>query len=520
MGRRPPGGQLGCLRAEIVATPGQDPCPNGSRRIIQVQRVRVNPLTRDEAREHNTEASLFAACEIIEIDRQINGEQVPEHLQRNFSLKGICKRRIIEHLLELDPHTHLFDRVSMLGLPTSLTSYLLYDTSLDDVDQYMDGGDHFVDNDDDANSNRSLDVAVGSDIDDCSGGGKDCAIDSDDDVTFDFANGEGEDIGIDSEDNDDNGNNDSSDVLVGNVVDDYSSRDCHDVFVESNGDDYNHDCSLDVAVGSDVGDYSISDHDAFYDSDNDDDHDYDDYSLAVAIGSDDEDGSQDIVGGSDDGDYSSDGNQDGDTSDEDDDDDYHDDNNSDGNLNVIDSDSYDSGNGSSLVIVSCDDEDDDHSNDCGLATVNSDGYGSDDGGRLAIVNSDDDDEYSNGGSLDVVIDSDDNRDDGNNLDDDDDDDYSNSGSLDTIIDSDDNGNLDHDDDDCSLVVVIDSDNDNDIDNDIGNVDSLDTISNDDSTDPHTDYLSFDVPLKHLEYLDLRIKELDPHTHLFNRVSRL
>ena len=43
----------------------------------------------------------------------------------------MCGEAIRKHLLDLDPHRHLFSRVPRLGLPRSLTEYLLYDMSLD-----------------------------------------------------------------------------------------------------------------------------------------------------------------------------------------------------------------------------------------------------------------------------------------------------------------------------------------------------------------------------------------------------
>ena len=466
-------GHLGCLRAALRASPGQDLCLNGSRRIVPVRRLRGSLLPHEEARAPDIKTLLFAASEkidrqIIEIDRQINGQQVQESLQRKFSLKDICRRKIKDHLLSLDPHTNLFGGVLRLGLPASLTAYVLYDIALDDDDEHADDSDDLVD---DVISNCSLDVAVGSDIDDYSNSDV-----SDDDVSVDNGGGS-EDIDTDSEDNDDNSNNCGLDVAVGNDVDDCTSG---GVFDDNDDDDYNHDCSLDVTVGTD---YSNRTHDTVFDSDNDDDCDDDEYSLTVASGSDvdgySNDGDQDIVGGSDE-----------DWEDEDDED--HDDDSSDGNPDVIDSDGYDSGNGSSLVIVSCDDEDDDYNNDGSLAAINSDGYDSGDGSSLDVASSEGDDDNGNGGSLDAVIDSDDD-DDNVNLD------------LDSSDDND-------DDDDYSLVVVIDSDDDDDV----ANVDSLDITSNDDNTDPHRDFLNFDFPLKHLEYLDLRTKELDPHTHLFNR----
>ena len=55
----------------------------------------------------------------------LNGEQT-------LNLRHICRETIRKHLLNLDPHTHLFDRMPRLGLPSLLTRYLLYYKSLDD----------------------------------------------------------------------------------------------------------------------------------------------------------------------------------------------------------------------------------------------------------------------------------------------------------------------------------------------------------------------------------------------------
>ena len=42
----------------------------------------------------------------------------------------------------MDPHEHLFGRIPRLGLPASMTEYLMYGVSLDDDD---DDGDDFDD---------------------------------------------------------------------------------------------------------------------------------------------------------------------------------------------------------------------------------------------------------------------------------------------------------------------------------------------------------------------------------------
>ena len=46
-----------------------------------------------------------------------------------------------KHLIKIDPHGNLFGRVPRLGLPTSLTSYLLYDATLDDDEEDEDDDD-------------------------------------------------------------------------------------------------------------------------------------------------------------------------------------------------------------------------------------------------------------------------------------------------------------------------------------------------------------------------------------------
>ena len=49
------------------------------------------------------------------------------------NLSHLCREIIRNHLLELDPHTHLFGRVPRLGLPAALQSYLLYHQTLGEM---------------------------------------------------------------------------------------------------------------------------------------------------------------------------------------------------------------------------------------------------------------------------------------------------------------------------------------------------------------------------------------------------
>ena len=73
---------------------------------------------------------LFAAGETLD---GISDEKIPDCLKfedLQLELKHICREATRKHLLSLDPHSHLFFRIPLLGLPSSLTEYLLYDTSL------------------------------------------------------------------------------------------------------------------------------------------------------------------------------------------------------------------------------------------------------------------------------------------------------------------------------------------------------------------------------------------------------
>ena len=49
-----------------------------------------------------------------------------------IQLSHICRKAIRKHLLDLDPHQHLFGRISLLGLPKFMNKFLLYGESLDD----------------------------------------------------------------------------------------------------------------------------------------------------------------------------------------------------------------------------------------------------------------------------------------------------------------------------------------------------------------------------------------------------
>ena len=87
-------------------------------------------LCVSHGRKEKLATLLFAAGE--KMDRKITSRDRLTHLEQ--SLKHLCREAIRNHLLSLDSHTHLFDRVPKLGLPKSLGAYALYNQSLDDND--------------------------------------------------------------------------------------------------------------------------------------------------------------------------------------------------------------------------------------------------------------------------------------------------------------------------------------------------------------------------------------------------
>ena len=57
---------------------------------------------------------------------------VPQYLQQpDVCLKHLCREAIRKKLIDLDPHTHLFDRIRQIGLPSIVAAYLLYNMCLD-----------------------------------------------------------------------------------------------------------------------------------------------------------------------------------------------------------------------------------------------------------------------------------------------------------------------------------------------------------------------------------------------------
>ena len=74
---------------------------------------------------------LYAAGETTNIPHDTAIPQNLTQMEAGPSLKHFARQAIRKHLIGLDPHHHLFNRIPELGLPALLTQYLLFNVSLD-----------------------------------------------------------------------------------------------------------------------------------------------------------------------------------------------------------------------------------------------------------------------------------------------------------------------------------------------------------------------------------------------------
>ena len=88
------------------------------------------------AKEPNLILLLFAAGESLNIslkDTKTHGICTPHYLsgpRQRFSLKNTCREAIRKYLIYLNPHSHLFNRVPELEIPSTLKEFLLCNISL------------------------------------------------------------------------------------------------------------------------------------------------------------------------------------------------------------------------------------------------------------------------------------------------------------------------------------------------------------------------------------------------------
>ena len=107
--------------------------------ILKVySRLNRSSTQLDEDKSRESILLMFAAGEFIQesVVKHVKEEtkthavNILADLACSLCLMHLCRERIRMHLLNLDPHTHLFNRIPQLGLPSLLTDYLLYNVVL------------------------------------------------------------------------------------------------------------------------------------------------------------------------------------------------------------------------------------------------------------------------------------------------------------------------------------------------------------------------------------------------------
>ena len=104
--------------------------------IKKISEMVHNPLTYQIKHRQSVDKTmsrlLFAAGEVLDDDLKETMQGLMELNDVKMQLKHICRETIRKHLLELDPHQHLFGRIPLLGMPEMIKEYLLYDKSLEE----------------------------------------------------------------------------------------------------------------------------------------------------------------------------------------------------------------------------------------------------------------------------------------------------------------------------------------------------------------------------------------------------
>ena len=99
-----------------------------------VQNALTCHLEHSETMDGDMSRLLLAAGEILDNDDDL--EEIMQGILQltdvKMQLKHICREAIRKHLLELDPHQHLFGKIPLLGLPEIIKEYLLYNETLEE----------------------------------------------------------------------------------------------------------------------------------------------------------------------------------------------------------------------------------------------------------------------------------------------------------------------------------------------------------------------------------------------------
>ena len=77
-----------------------------------------------------TATVLYAAGQSLDLSMLDDLDGICKENDLTRGLRDLCRSAIRRHLLLINPHKHLFDRIPRLGFPSLLTEYLLYNVSL------------------------------------------------------------------------------------------------------------------------------------------------------------------------------------------------------------------------------------------------------------------------------------------------------------------------------------------------------------------------------------------------------
>ena len=80
-----------------------------------------------QGRKEEVTKLLFAAGEKVDGITYSVPECIRKEIESLLNLKHLCRETIRKHLINIEQHSNLFTRLPQLGLPSSLTTYLLYD---------------------------------------------------------------------------------------------------------------------------------------------------------------------------------------------------------------------------------------------------------------------------------------------------------------------------------------------------------------------------------------------------------
>ena len=157
-------GRVSCLKVLLKAGALINQLNNANANALQVQLFNTRGGIRSGS------LLLYAAGERLPSSTFVTIPEWLLHRNVKLQLKHICRQAIRNHLLDLDSHHHLFGKISRLRLPRSLTSYLLFEISLEMEDMGLikrnDVSDHTSDTENGSDDNGENDDDNDSSADD------------------------------------------------------------------------------------------------------------------------------------------------------------------------------------------------------------------------------------------------------------------------------------------------------------------------------------------------------------------